>query len=62
MSLTEQTIRELEDKAVLLIMLSTAKGKEQTVADIIKAAVIENGAKIIFLARIDKITPELSGK
>jgi len=42
----------------LLIIVSTAKGKEQTVADIIKAAAIENGAKIIFLARINSVTAE----
>jgi len=62
MSLNEQKIRALKDKATLLLMVSTAKGQEQAMVDIIKKAVSQNGATVEIAARIDKITPELSGK
>jgi len=41
-----------------LIIVSTAKGQEQAMARIIKAAASQHGAKVIIAARINKITPE----
>jgi len=58
MSLVEQTIKALKDKAVLLIMITTAKGKEQNVGRILKEVAIENGAEVIIAVKVNRITPE----
>jgi len=62
MSLTEQELKALKDKASLLIMVSTAKGQELAMVDIIKKAVSQNGGEVEIAARINRITPELSDK
>jgi len=58
MSLVEQLEKAAEGNNALLLILNTAKGKKQAMADILKAAVSENGAEVIFLARINSVTAE----
>jgi len=64
MSLTEQELKALRDKASLLLMIETKQGKEQDMADIIREAANQCGATVIIAAKIDKVDtqPESTGK